>query len=39
MLCSDCNKNLAVIFMTKMENNKIAEVCNQGVNGTYISFY
>ncbi len=22
MLCSDCNKNLAVIFMTKMENNK-----------------
>ena len=22
MLCSDCNKNLAVIFMTKIENGK-----------------
>ena len=26
-------------LLTKMKNNKIAEVCNQGVNGTYISFY
>ena len=26
-------------LLMKMENNKIAEVCNQGVNGTYISFY